>query len=92
MNVITQFNEYSALIQCGSGYGETSRVDRDKLIELLNRLPAGDVILSTAPHQDGRAVLVKGEADSQNWYVLTPTIPIDRVRSIYHSMLRRVGL
>ena len=88
--IITQFNEYSGIIRCGSGYGDCSRVDRDRLIELLQKLPAGDVIVSTAPHTKGWATIIKPDNQDPVWHILTPTEPEEPKPSLYQSLLRKV--
>lgn len=91
--IITQFNEYSGIIRCGSGYGDCSRVDRDRLIELLQKLPAGDVIISSITHDEGRGIVVKpAQEDEPIWHVLTPSVEIDEKRSLYRRAREMVGL
>ena len=76
MKIIEQFNEYSAKIEAGAGYGDIVRVDRDNLIEFLQRLPQGDILLSSLPHASGRGLIAKpGSETEPHWYVIAPTIP-----------------
>lgn len=74
MNIIKRFDEYSGIIEAGSGYGDVCRIDRDRLIELASRLPAGSLLLTSVPHDKGRAVLMKPAAEKRPlWHVLSPT-------------------
>lgn len=74
MNIIKQFDDYSGIIETGSGYGDICQVDRDRLIELVSRLPAGSLLLTSVPHDKGRAVMLKPITEKRPlWHVLSPT-------------------
>jgi hypothetical protein len=82
MRIISRFNSYSGIVETGGGYTETARVDKDRLIEVLERLPAGNIILTTAPHSGGQAVLVRhASVNDLTWHVLAPTIQDEKVKS-----------
>ena len=89
MNIINRFDDASAIIEIGGGYGDVARIDRDRLVELLNRLPAGEVIISTLPHDAGRAVMLKHAAEKEpRWHVLAPVAPEP---GLYERLLAVVG-
>ena len=91
--IITQFNEYSGIIRCGSGYGDCSRVDRDRLIALLQKLPPGDVIISSITHDEGRGVFVKpADLTEPVWHVLTPSVEREEPKGLYRRARALVGL
>lgn len=79
MKIITQFNEYSGIVEAGSGYGDIIRVDRDHLIELLQRLPAGNIILSSVHHNEGaRGIIAKPDTETEpHWHTLAPTVILE---------------
>lgn len=82
MKIIERFNEYSGRVETGGGYADISRVDRDKLIKLLNLMPAGDIIITTAPHDAGRGVLAKPATEKNPvWFILSPTVPAEKGKS-----------
>jgi hypothetical protein len=88
-----KFNDCSGIIETGGGYAYISRVSRDRLIEVLNRLPAGDIIITTAPHAGGMAVLVKPASESrERWHVLCPVIQEKANRPPYIIVSRSVFL
>lgn len=71
-----KFDEYSGIIKVGNGYSDIARVDRDRLIELLNRLPAGDIFISSVPHKAGRCVIAKPVTETEpHWHALAPMKP-----------------
>jgi hypothetical protein len=80
MILIQKFNDYSGIIEAGSGYGDVSRIDRDHLIELATRLPPGDIILTTAPHDKGRAVLMKPGSEKRPWWHTLAPIKAKRAK------------
>jgi len=68
-----QVSEHTGIVEIMSGYGDIALIDRDRLIEMLQKIPAGDIRLSTVPHDAGRAVIAKpSDSVSDFWYVLAP--------------------
>lgn len=71
-----QTQEYTGLVEIRSGWGEEATVDRDRLIEMLQSVPKGDIRISMVPHEHGRALIAKPrDSTSALWYALAPMKP-----------------
>jgi hypothetical protein len=81
MKILERFNDYSGIIEAGGGYGDVCKVDRDRLIELVSRLPAGDIRVTITGHKDGNAILMKPASElNPYWYALAPTAKEEKIR------------
>jgi hypothetical protein len=74
MKIVNRYTKHSGLIETGSGYGDVARVSKKELLALLYAIPGDDIKITSAPHKDGRVVLVRETGgDSKLWHALAPT-------------------
>lgn len=71
--ILHQYNDYMALVEIGGGYDIPARIEKSKLLKLLDELPGGDIYVSMVPHVSGKCVIVKPAAlQEPHWWLLCP--------------------
>jgi predicted transcriptional regulator len=70
----------------GSGYSDIARVDRDQLIKLLYEVGEGPIDISSVPHVEGRAVIIRPAKVKavDTWFVLAPVV-LERPKTDEHE-------
>ena len=71
--ILHQYSDYMAVVEIGGGYDIPSRVEKSKLLKLLDELPDGEIYVSTVPHQAGKCIIVKPcNLTEPSWWLLCP--------------------
>ncbi|NCB27457.1 MAG: hypothetical protein EOM62_18680 [Bacteroidia bacterium] len=71
--ILHQYTDYMALAEIGCGDDIPSRVDKSKLLKLLDELPDGEIYVSMLPHANGKCVIVKPcSLTEPSWWLLCP--------------------
>ena len=73
-SIIEKFDDFSGIIQAGGGYTDVSKVDRDKLIELLHRLPQGPIMVTTVQGEQGALLVKHTTTNEPHWHCLAPIV------------------
>jgi len=71
--ILHQYSDYMAVVEIGGGYDIPSRVEKSKLLKLLDELPDGEIYVSMVPHCAGKCVIVKPcNLTKPEWWLLCP--------------------
>ena len=72
-DILHKYSDDMALVEIGGGYDIPSRVEKSKLLKLLDELPDGEIYVSMVPHQSGKCVIVRPcSHPNPSWWLLCP--------------------